>query len=304
MATGRLRLTIVNGRREPFPKPVEVRLIDNDQRRVHWATHKTPDIMFEIPVTGGPRDRFLVLAGADDHRQVGQSGVLVKEGAVTEIALMLLHKRSVLEFKPIGALALVHQKLDTLVKAFLKHNFQGEDQSAYDRLQQANAEGLATLLNVASGFDGFGGDQTMPPSMARHPLTFVTELTTLEPDRFFANVDVGMVTWLASDSTTFGPAPSLLHKGADFSFKERRYAEGNVQFTFSKTSDPKALVLDSDVDLFGDVLSHNLVEVLPNEASGSHTDPKRAYAFRWMSAQRAKPQSGLDFDPPFTVSAM
>ena len=84
----------------------------------------------------------------------------LKENAVTIVDLMLLPKRATFQFEPLDTLANVHPKLLPLVKTFLKENFGGDDQAAYERLQQNEdnvnkipvntAEGLATLLSIAA----------------------------------------------------------------------------------------------------------------------------------------------------------
>ena len=98
-------------------------------------------------------------------------------------------------------------------------------------------------------------------------------------------------------------AGHLLHKGSFESFKERRYPQGDVQFTFSRTTDPATFTLDADIDLFSDKASHLVLEVFPTDVfrANTGTDPREAYTFRWMSVQRAKAATGLDFDPPFSV---
>src|SRR5262245_38700468 len=165
-AKAKLMVRVVDGARQPFKGDVLISLFDGAQRRVHWAFHSSPFIEFTIPVTDGPLDVYRVVAGAKDRRDAGQLGIPLKEGVMTFVDLMLLPKRASFDFEPLDALADVHPKLLPLVKDFLKENFGGEDQEAYERLQQNEddvnkvpvntAEGLATLLSISSGFVGFG----------------------------------------------------------------------------------------------------------------------------------------------------
>jgi hypothetical protein len=208
---------------------------------------------------------------------------------------------------------LVHPKLLPLITSFLEEQpgFNGDAEAAYQALQHENPGKVASLLSISSAFAGFGlaaaGDAGLfvrpVDAIGSHPLDFIDKLQRLEPDRFFATASSDMLNWLSGATLTFGSAPHGLHPGSFISFKEVRYAEGNVQFTFSKTTDDKTLVVDTDIDLFGDTVSHLLLEVLPTD--GLHvnagTDPREAYALRWMSVQRTRATTGLDFDPPFSV---
>src|SRR5262245_38280232 len=199
-ATGKLMVRVVDGARQPFKGDVLISLFDGAQRRVHWAYHSSPFIEFTIPVTDGPLDVYRVVAGAKDRRDAGQLGIPLKNGVMTFVDLMLLPKRASFEFEPLETLEGIHPKLLPLVKAFLDENFGGDDQEAYEKLQQNEdnvnkipvntAEGLATLLSISSGFDGFGTPSTpiiplKPAETAKHhPLDFVSRLTQLHADRF------------------------------------------------------------------------------------------------------------------------
>ena len=296
MATSTLLVRLFDGTRRPLGRETLVSLFDGAQRRVHWAFHPRPNVEFTIPVTNGPIDRYRVVAGAKDHRDAGQSAIRIKEGAQSTVDLMLLPKRGQPVFEPLAALDRVHGRLRPLLEDFLRRQLGAPDEGAYQQLQQTHAEGVMTLLNIASAFDGFTPD---------HPIDFVETLVELKPDRFFATARAAMVPWLESRSETFAGAPSSLHPGAFVSFKERRYPEGNVQFSLARTDDASRYTLDGDIDLFASAGSHLLLEVLPNDLlnPGSHTDPRRAYALRWMSVRRQKDTTGVDYNPPFSLHA-
>ena len=313
MSDGRLLIRVFDGARSPFPGDVLISLFDGVQRRVHWAHHSTPFTMFTIPLTDGPLDVFRVVAGAPKHRDAGQLGITLKQDTLSIVNLMLLPQRADFVFQPLATLKNIHQKLFTSVTGFLKKQNLTADDKGYKAFQEKdlkNREGLATLLSIASGFDGFGagengGSALAPPiAFGHHPLEYVDELISLEPDRFFAKASSDMTQWLSSDNDTFHIADHSLHPDAFLSFKEQRYPEGNVQFTFAQTeSNPKTFKLDGDIDLFRDLGSHFFLEVVPSDFLHviDHTDPRDAYAFRWMSVQRAKAASGLDFNPPYSV---
>ncbi len=307
MNTATLVLQIADGSRQPFGGATSVRLIDGAQRTVHQAVHHASTIRFTIPFTDGPNDLYRVLVSADDHLDAGQVGVRLDDDAEVAVAVMLLPRKSRLAFEPLSALSAVHPRLEPLMRSFLQRTFGSSDDGAYSQLHDVNAGGLATLLSISSAFAGFGAGQSVTVDGAgqRHPLEFVEELQHLDNDRFFALAQDDMVTWLAAAHRTFSVAPHALHRGSFISFKEVRYPEGNVQFTFSKTADAGVLTLDGDIDLFRDNESHALIELLPTDVLhlNAGTDPRQAYALRWMSVQRAKASGGLGFDPPFSVTA-
>jgi hypothetical protein len=311
MADATLLLRIVDGQRRPFEQQVLVTLVDGAERIVHRAMHATPQIRFTIPVTNGPIDTYRVTVSADNHLDAGQAAVHLDAGAQSIVDVMLLPRRGMFRFDPLDALGGVHANLAPLLTTFLTEQFGSADEAAYRQLQSTNPGGLATLLSISSAFAGFGAAATtttgtflMPDdAIGSHPLDFIQKLQRLEPDRFFATASSDMLKWLRGASRTFTGAPNGLHPGSFISFKEVRYPEGNVQFTFSKTGDDAQLIVDSDIDLFKDTASHLLLEVLPTD--GLHvnagTDPRTAYALRWMSVQRVKATTGLDFNPPFAV---
>jgi len=112
---------------------------------------------------------------------------------------------------------------------------------AYQALQINSGSGLATLLNVSSAFDGFNP----------HPMDFIQELLSLEPDRFFAHAKAEFIGFFEQEKLegTFHTAPASLHPGADLSCKENRYPEANVQFTFTRKGMPNGTVkVDADID--------------------------------------------------------
>jgi hypothetical protein len=297
-----LLLRIVDGARQPLAGQTLVTLFDGAQRMVHRAAHHSDQIRFIVPFTDGPNDIYRVTVSADGRLDAGQLGIKLEGQTETAVDVMLLPRASKFDFKALSSLAGVHAKLPALVNAFLTKHFSAADAATYDQLK--DQPGLATLLSITSGFDGFGSGRnvTLDDAGKKHPLEFINELTQLDSDRFFATADAGMVDWLSSSPRTFSTAGHALHQGSFASFKETRYLEGNVQFTFTKTPDQQVVEVDVDIDLFRDA-SHFLLEVVPTDflhVSGK-TDPREAYALRWMGVQRQKAATGLDFQPPFAV---
>jgi hypothetical protein len=260
------------------------------------AVHPKPNVEFTIPVTDGPNDTYRVVVSAKDHLDAGQTSIPLRANAVSIVDLMLVPKRSLPVFRRLAELDSVHPRLRPLLEHFLRREFGSADESAYLQLQTANPAGLITLLNISSAFADF-----VPPD---HPLDFVDALIELKADRFFARAAARMLAFLEQRAVIFKDAPSLLHPDAFKSFKESRHDEGNVQFTFARLEDPAALKVDCDIDLFASPVSHFLLEVLPNDVFNprSTTDPRRAYAMRWMSVQRKLASNpAAKFDPPFTL---
>jgi hypothetical protein len=297
MERGTLLVRVADGAREPFARETLVTLFDGAQRRVHSAVHRFPNVEFSIPVTDGPNDIYRVIVSAKDHLDAGQVGVPLKPGSVTILDLMLIPKRARLVFKSLAELDLVHPKLRRLLEDFLVKEFGAANDAAYQRLQQENPAGLMTFFSIAGAFA-----ECHTPD---HPLDFIDVLFALQRDRFFARATDTMVGFLTQRPSVFSKASSLLHPGAFLSYKETRFMEGNVQFSFSPIAGSTLLKVDGDIDLFKDPLSHLLVEVLPNDVLNppSVTDARRAYAMRWMSVQRqlATGAVAAAFNPPFTL---
>jgi hypothetical protein len=300
MAKGSLLLKIFDGTRALLSNAdVLVSLWDGNQRRVHWNYHKGSQIQFTIPLADNFVDNYRVVVSANGYRDAGQSAVRVGTTPV-EVSLMLVPKKPKFTFDALSGLS---QKVRKLLEDYMasQPKYAAADQAAYELLQADNSAGLAALLNISSAFEGFDP----------HPMDFVERLLTLAPDRFFATAQEKFVDFMEQEKKegTFHDAPSSLHPGADFSYKERRYPEANVQFTFTRNKPPNGFVtVDADIDYYADEGSHFLLEIFPSDVvpaiigtSKKLTDPTVAYALRWMAMQRRLAASGLAFDPPYIL---
>src|SRR5262249_34436319 len=103
------------------------------------------------------------------------------------------------------------------------------------------------------------------------------------------------------------PDPSAFHPGATRSYKQTQFDTTNVQLTFHENNiktlpgpngPVDCIVVEPDIDYYKDLVSHFLLEVLPNKFTGGLTDPRVVYMLRWMVGK----QSGADFDPLYTLS--
>ena len=302
MPDGSLILKVFDGTRAPLPQPdVLVSLWDGYQRQVHWNYHKASEVRFIVPLANNFGDTYRVVVGADGYRYAGQSAIRLG-AAPAEIELMLLPKKSKLQFDP---LATLQDRVRNLLKNYMlaRPQYAAADEAAYQALQIDSGPGLATLLNISSAFDGFNP----------HPLDFIEELLSLEPDRFFAHAKAEFIGFLEQEKQegTFESASASLHPGADTSYKENRYPEANVQFTLTRKGMPNGTVkVDADIDYYADPGSHFLLEIFPSDiipailgTSKRLTDSRVAYALRWMAVRRRFNTSNISFDPPYRITA-
>jgi hypothetical protein len=93
------------------------------------------------------------------------------------------------------------------------------------------------------------------------------------------------------------------------SWKQTRFDVSNVQLTFHETNtrtiqkpdgtSVACVVVEPDIDYYKDILSHGLLEALPNLLTGGKTDARQDYLLRWMATKLEGVQP--DFAPPCTV---
>lgn len=93
------------------------------------------------------------------------------------------------------------------------------------------------------------------------------------------------------------------------SWKQTRFDVSNVQLTFHETNartirkpdgtNVACVIVEPDIGYYRDILSHGLLEALPNLLTGGETDPRQDYLLRWMATKLEGVQP--DFDPPCTV---
>ena len=63
----------------------------------------------------------------------------------------------------------------------------------------------------------------------------------------------------------------------------------------------ECVVIEPDIDLYKDLISHGLAEVAPNTLTGGKTDPRTVYAMRWIATRQ---EHGVpEFAPPTTIEA-
>jgi hypothetical protein len=131
-------------------------------------------------------------------------------------------------------------------------------------------------------------------------------------DRFFCYVDDAIIEDLrnAAKQGSFAPEPNpgMFHSDATESYKQTQFDVANVQLTFHghdtcvlggpDGSSISCVKIEPDIDYYKDLLSHGLLEVLPNLVTHDLTDPVIAYQLRWMAGRRI----GSLFNPLYTVA--
>lgn len=107
-------------------------------------------------------------------------------------------------------------------------------------------------------------------------------------DRFFAAVNEDLLSTIKNAPGDLIASEEI---DPDLNFKEKRFGEANLELTFHENG----RVLEVDLDYFKDRLAHLFLEVIPNFAGknvgrkNSSTDPRIAYALRWMAAKNHHP---------------
>ncbi len=212
---------------------------------------------------------------------------------------------------------------------FLAGAAPSDNRDAYEKLRQNARPELACFFNITTAIqllpDQRPGEvldffkkitlETFDTLQSQSPQATVTE--GLRQDRFFAWAEPGLEDYLQGHPKLFVPADPALHPGADESYKEVRFGEANLQFTFHKKKElsppgTKWMKVEMDMDLFHDLDAHFLLEVVPNELftrAGKFlgigkphlTNPAQIYALRWVAGKRLPGEP--EFAPPYTLTA-
>lgn len=220
---------------------------------------------------------------------------------------MLVHNDAGIEF---GGLTLDRLRVE---EPALFTALQGKNSAdAFAGSMTGDADSMACLFNIWEAIKRLpAGLNQAGDSMGR----FIREINLqggIHRDRFKASASRELFVTVKAQSDSgrdpkIEPANPGLHPGAKLSFKEARFPEANLQFTFhfeKDTDDP--MVVEMDMDYFKDQAAHFLLEVIPNEAGSkllhlknATTDPRKIYAMRWMSGMNS---AGRElFEPVFVM---
>ena len=314
--TGGIHFTVVDGRRQLLSPDSEVlvRLLNGAQPiSPRWAAGG--DItMSDIPFTDTGNDAYNVFVHAKGYADaVTPYRVPLVRGGTVDVALMALPSPGRFHFMPWQAL----QQVDPRILRLVTNGAPGDAAQRYADTLEAHPMELGALLVLATAIRDIPLDDLKSPLDDSY-WEVIWDL--LAPDRFWAWVDVRLadrIKVLAS-LHAFAPEPNPAdwHKGipglvdpATRSWKQTRFDVTNVQLTFHETSRRSipgpdgtpvdCVVVEPDIDLCKDLLSHGLTEVVPNLMTGGKTDPRTVYAMRWMATRQEHDVPA--FDPPVTV---
>ncbi len=317
MATGRIELRVVNGRRETFDKQARLLVTARDgaQKTVarQFVDGSEAIALTDLEVHDNFADRYTVLVSTKDHADGGFTPITVKAGATERLDLMLVPRKMDFQFDRFANLG------PNLVS--LLDGDSGGGKTLYDRLSTDAKPALACLLNITTAL----AQMTLATfeDLDTNPLTSFAKLDR-DPsqDRIFAWADARLLAQIektveakgAGGASRVETAPAGLHKGASKSFKQTDFGEANVQLSFHET-DPRpqsingkeCVLVDVDIDYFQDTTAHLLGEVFPNKlkslmfgkhSSKSLTDPRTVYGLRWTAGMRLNRQ----FTPPYVIA--
>ena len=313
-STGTIRLNIVNGSREPVPDDLSmlVRVLDGSKRQV--ATKFVNGSV--VPILGLPfhdnaDDWYTIVVHADGYEDAGIFPVRLQLGRLLDAWVMLVPKSGNFHFPPIETI-----QADKLLYPLLANGAPGDVAVRYHNTLENKPLQLGALLTIGTAI------RDIPLDDMSSPLTYYWEVIwdLNMQDRFWAWVDAGLADRIArlaslhsfaeeQDAEHFHPGIPGRVQAATRSWKQTRFDVSNVQLTFHEKdtrtvklpdgTSVACVIVEPDIDYYKDLLSHGLLEVLPNLVTGGLTDPRQDYCLRWMATKLEGVQP--DFSPPVTI---
>ena len=313
-STGTIRLNIVDGSRQPIAASIDllVRVLDGRKQQVVSTWVNGP----AIPITGlpfhdSPDDWYTVIVHAHGYEDAGVYPVRLQAGKLVDAWVILLPNGGKFKFPPIQAI-----QADQRLYQLLANGAPGDPATRYLAAQKSNPLELGALLTIGTAI------RDIPLADQGSPLDYYWEaIWDLNmQDRFWAWVDArlaGRIAELAalhsfaeeSDAPHWHPGVPGRVQPATRSWKQTRFDVSNVQLTFHESdtrtirqpdgSSVDCVIVEPDIDYYKDLVSHGLLEVVPNLASGGKTDPRQDYCLRWMATRLEGLQP--DFNPPVAI---
>lgn len=295
--TASLMLNVFDGARQPLSRSLRVlvRLYDGAGRAVSAGYHRGPSVYFtRVPCYNDPRDNYRVVISAPGCYTTGFQPVRLKPGVLTNLDMMLLPRQGSFNFR--AAVWPVLSQNRPLWARLLRREL-------YEQLIEERPRACAGLLNLLAALE-----QT--PLQEGSCLDYLMELIwdpAPAPDRFFAWARVELLDRVekAAHAGLFKAErlPGVFHPGATSSFKQTRFPFANLQITFHGQQRTlgdgiQCVKIEPDMDYYPDLLSHTLLEVLPNHLLSRTTDPAIIYMLRWTASRWAGAE---EFDPPYTI---
>ena len=300
MANFELTLHFFNGSREPLKnRRVTVSAINGRGRFLGTQQTDKESLTLALPLSGDfIADQFTLNASAKGYRDAGHIGVRPAGGfSQGTLHLMLMEREARILFRKPAEWPPEWREMKEKVGAELIPFGEKFDLRA------------ACLLNVLEAIRLLPEGGRLLRAMQRIPCVAGNEQSRgkreegILQDRALLNVDADMEAAVKEqEGKGLSKASGAAHGAPQpdetvTSFKEDRFPEANLQFTFFKNQ--KRLYADIDMDYFRDGFSHGIFELFPNTVFGSRTDPRKIYALRWMASRNS---GSTEFAPPYVLA--
>jgi hypothetical protein len=313
--TGSIRINLVDGSRQPLGDKVQWSATMHDGRSPDdWELSRIDgqgpiELVEGLQFFDNFRDNYTVIVNADGYDDAGWMPVPISTKAPAPVSLMLVRNDSHPNFSDANweAVKTLRPRFAEIISAGI-----GDPANRYAALQEAGG-GLvaACLLNLLTAMSQISLPSRKSPLDYYWQPIWDDQAFAMAQDRFFAYVDEAIV----DDVVKAGKAgsfveeqnPGTWHPGATLSYKQTQFDTTNVQLTFHQNNTKTlqgpngpvdCVVIEPDIDYYKDLLSHFLIEVLPNKFTSGLTDPRTVYVLRWIAGR----QAGTDFNPLYTLT--
>lgn len=295
-----LTVNVYDGTRQLFPGGTSIlyRVFDGNQKQLASPEKPVSSIDFQLPFYDNFGDNYRVIVFTNGYQQAGYTPVKLSPESPATLDLMLIPKNPGLNF--------VEAQWDAIKiqLPFLASDVDDATGGArYAQLMENKPKSLASLLNITTSM------VQIPLPDGSTPLDYLKVVKwgdSLAQDRFFAYCDTKLIDHVraAAAQGLFAPEanPELFHPGATASWKQVKFEEADLQLTFHEDDKETikgvtCVMVEPDIDYYKDLISHVLLEVIPNFFTGGLTNPEVVYVLRWIVGRRA----AVDFNPPYTI---
>lgn len=299
-------LDLFDGTRRPVSPGFKtyVTVVDGHQEVFSRDYQTASAIRFIVPFYDNFGDNYRVIATASGHHTAAFFPIRVRPGRSSRVALLLLPKENRYRFAE-------WQSLEPDVASFFSRAIGlRRARDLYNDLLDGDdlrQDILAATHNFIAALEStLLGDRNLFSYFDRLIWPDEDPSLQLHRDRFFAYVDRQLLDDLrqARRYRTWEDAPSILHPGATCSFKQTAFDEANLQLTFHE-NDPRTpsgmLRVEVDIDYYRDLISHFLLEILPNTLRKDKTSPKVAGMLRWIATRN---HGAPDFNPRYIIESV
>lgn len=295
-------ITLVLGAEVPFTDTTDmlVRVTnDRDVTTSFWA--KTPTVQTTVQFHNGPGDDYRIVVHVKGYEQAG-AFVHADPKVHPTLTMLMIPQPAKLAFP---AWADLKAKVPATAKLIAGGVDEATAQSRYEALGKQQPLSLASLMNLSAAMAELelGGGKT--------PIDFIREVIwddTLAQDRFFGYADPAIIPLIRA-ATADGEFEeekncATFHKGSTCSYKQSTFDYSNVQLTFHEEDkkligDVQCIKIEPDMDLYKNLLSHGVAEVVPNLSTGGLTNPLDVLALRWIDAVQSDEPL---FNPGYVLS--